>query len=113
MNDCLFCKIAAGEIPCTKVYEDDKVIAFHDIDKKAPVHVLIIPKKHIVSVAETAEEDMGIFADIMQAAKKLADEFGLKDGFRLVANTGKDGGQSVPHLHFHLLGGRALAWPPG
>jgi histidine triad (HIT) family protein len=113
MNDCLFCKIAAGEIPCSKVYEDETVIAFHDIDKKAPVHVLIISKKHIVSVAETAEEDLCVFTDIMRAAKKLAAEFELKDGFRLVANTGRDGGQAVPHLHFHLLGGRQLAWPPG
>jgi histidine triad (HIT) family protein len=113
MKDCLFCKIAAGEIPCSKVYENEAVVAFHDIDGKAPVHVLIMPKKHIASVAETSEEDMGIYADIMRAAKKIAAEFGLKDGFRLVANTGRDGGQSVPHLHFHLLGGRQLAWPPG
>jgi histidine triad (HIT) family protein len=112
-DGCLFCKIAAGEIPASRVYEDDKVIAFHDIDKKAPVHVLIIPKKHIASVSETAEQDMDIFAHIMGVAKKLADEFDLSDGFRIVVNTGKNGGQSVPHLHFHLLGGRALAWPPG
>ncbi len=113
MDDCLFCKIAAGEIPSAKVYEDDKVFAFHDIDKKAPVHVLIIPKQHIASVSETPEEDMGIFAHIMGVAKKLADEFKLEDGFRIVVNTGKNGGQSVPHLHFHLLGGRQLEWPPG
>ncbi len=113
MKDCLFCKIAAGEIPCSKVYENETVVAFHDIDGKAPVHVLIMPKKHIASVAETSEKDMVIYADIMRAAKKLAAELGLRDGFRLVANTGKDGGQSIPHLHFHLLGGRQLAWPPG
>jgi histidine triad (HIT) family protein len=112
-DNCLFCKIAAGEIPSSKVYEDDNVIAFHDIDKKAPVHVLIVPKKHIASIAEVSGQDLDIVADIVRAAQKLAAEFGLKDGFRLVVNTGKDAGQSVPHLHFHLLGGRALAWPPG
>lgn len=113
MKDCLFCKIVAGEIPCDKVYEDDNVLAFYDIDKKAPVHVLIIPKKHIISIADTEEEDMVIFAHIMRTAKKLASQFELTNGFRLVANTGRDGGQTVGHLHFHLLGGRALAWPPG
>jgi histidine triad (HIT) family protein len=113
MDNCLFCRIVEGEIPSNKVYEDDSVIAFHDIDKKAPVHVLIVPKKHIASIAEVSEEDMGIIANIVRTAQKLAAEFGLKDGFRIVVNTGKDGGQSVPHLHFHLLGGRALAWPPG
>lgn len=113
MDNCLFCKIVAGEIPSAKVYEDDKVIAFHDIDKKAPVHMLIVPKQHISSVSETPEENMDIFAHIMSVAKKLADDFKLSDGFRIVVNTGRDGGQTVPHLHFHLLGGRALAWPPG
>jgi histidine triad (HIT) family protein len=113
MDDCLFCKIVAGEIPSSRVYEDDKVIAFHDIDKKAPVHVLIIPKKHFTSLSETPEEDMGIFAHIMGVAKQLADELKLQEGFRIVVNTGRNGGQTVPHLHFHLLGGRPLAWPPG
>lgn len=113
MNDCLFCKIVSGDIPSQKVYEDDTVLAFHDIDKKAPVHVLIIPKKHIGSLMEVGEEDMQLFVQIMRTVKKLAAELGLGDGFRLVANTGKDGGQTVEHLHFHLLGGRALTWPPG
>lgn len=113
MNDCLFCKIVSGDIPSSKVYEDDKVLAFADIDPKAPVHVLIIPKKHIVSVADTAESDMDIYARIMSVAKKLAEDFGLKGGYRLVTNIGKDGGQAVAHLHFHLLGGRAMGWPPG
>lgn len=113
MSDCLFCRIVSGEIPSSKVYEDEKVIAFNDIDKKAPVHLLIVPKKHIGSVAETPEEDMGIYAHIMSVAKKLAAENGLKNGYRIVVNTGRDGGQSVPHLHFHLLGGRSMAWPPG
>ncbi|MGI5849636.1 MAG: histidine triad nucleotide-binding protein [Christensenellales bacterium] len=113
MNDCLFCRIVAGDIPSNKVYEDDTVLAFYDIDKKAPVHVLIIPKKHIKSVAETAEEDMNIFSHIMRVAKKLAADFGLKNGFRLVTNIGREGGQTVDHLHFHLLGGRIFLWPPG
>lgn len=113
MDDCIFCRIASGAIPSDKVYEDDTVFAFHDISKKAPVHVLIIPKKHIVSVAETAEEDMGVYSHIMRVAKKLAAELGLENGFRLIVNTGADGGQSVSHLHFHLMGGRPMGWPPG
>lgn len=113
MADCLFCRIVSGDIPSQKVYEDDNVFAFHDIDKKAPVHVLIIPKKHIASVAAAEEEDMHLFADIMRTAKRLAFELGIQDGFRLVANTGADGGQTVDHLHFHLMGGRAFTWPPG
>jgi histidine triad (HIT) family protein len=113
MSDCLFCKIVAGEIPSTKVYEDDKVLAFHDIDKKAPVHLLIIPKKHVDSLAALEASDFDTVAHIMRVVQKLAADFGLKDGFRVVANTGKDGGQTVNHLHFHLLGGRSLGWPPG
>ena len=112
-NDCLFCKIIDGEIPSTKVYEDENVYAFKDIDPKAPVHVLIVPKKHIISVAETDETDMGIYAHIMSVAKKLANDLGLENGYRLVANTGRDGGQAVAHLHIHLLGGRTMLWPPG
>ena len=113
MKDCLFCKIIKGEIPSNKVYEDDKVLAFHDIDKKAPVHILIIPKKHVESVAALEAADYDTVAHIYRVAQKLADEYGLKDGFRIVTNTGKDGGQTVNHLHFHLLGGRAMGWPPG
>ena len=113
MNDCLFCKIIAGDIPSNKVYEDDNVLVFHDIDKKAPVHVLIIPKKHISSVAGTDEADMDIYGHIMRTAKRLAHDLGLTNGFRLVANTGDDGGQTVGHLHFHMLGGRQMTWPPG
>ena len=113
MADCIFCRIVSGDIPSQKVYEDDNVFAFHDIDKKAPVHVLIIPKKHIASIAATEEEDIPLLADIMRTAKKLAYDLGIEDGFRLVANTGIDGGQTVDHLHFHLMGGRAFTWPPG
>ena len=113
MNDCLFCKIVDGAIPSAKVYEDERVLAFRDIAAKAPVHVLIIPKEHIASVAELREEDMDITAHLIRTAQKLAAELGLADGFRLVVNTGRDGGQTVGHLHIHLLGGRAMGWPPG
>ncbi len=113
MQDCLFCKIVKGQIPSKKVYEDEQVLCFEDIDKKAPVHVLIVSKKHIQSIADADEEDMAVFSHIISVAKKLAKDLKLSDGFRIVVNTGKDGGQTVPHLHFHLLGGRALSWPPG
>ena len=113
MNECLFCKIAAGEIPSKKCFEDEDVLAFYDIDPKAPVHVLIIPKKHIASVADTDESDFMLYARIFSAAKKLAEELGLEKGYRIVTNIGKDAGQAVAHLHFHLLGGRSLGWPPG
>ena len=113
MSDCIFCKIVSGEIPSSKVHEDENVLAFHDIDKKAPVHILIVPKKHIASVSEVAESDMGIFAGLVGAAKKIAAQNGLEGGFRLVINDGADGGQTVAHLHVHLLGGRRMGWPPG
>lgn len=111
--DCVFCKIANGEIPCKKAYEDDSVLAFYDLEPQAPVHILIIPKHHIQSVAEISPENSGVVAHIFEVAAKLAEENKLAEGFRVVANTGKDGGQSVPHLHFHLLGGRSMKWPPG
>ena len=113
MENCLFCKIVRNEIPSSKVYEDDKVLAFNDIDPKAPTHILIIPKKHIASVAALEDEDYELVAHIVRTAKQLAADKGLDNGFRLVANTGRDGGQTVNHLHFHLLGGRAFGWPPG
>ncbi len=109
--NCLFCRIASGEIPSTKVYEDDKVLAFRDIDPQAPVHVLIIPKEHYDSVADAPPELVGYMAGV--ASKIAADEGVAEKGFRLVMNTGEDGGQSVKHLHMHLLGGRSLQWPPG
>ena len=113
MEDCLFCSIVSGGIPAKKVYEDEQAIAFYDIDPKAPVHVLIVPKKHITSIAAVSGEDFGIVAHLMEIAQQLAQEFKLDKGFRLVINTGRDGGQTVDHLHVHLLGGRALGWPPG
>jgi len=111
--DCLFCKIAAGEIPAQKVYEDDKVLAFHDVDPKAPVHLLIIPKAHIGSVAEIDGDSAELAGHLIAVTAKIAGQLGLDDGFRVVTNCGRDGGQTVGHLHFHLLAGRQLSWPPG
>lgn len=111
--DCLFCKIAAGEIPSKKAYEDEKVFAFYDIDPQAPVHILVIPKEHIQSVSQITPENQEIVGHIFTVIAKLAKELNLEDGYRVVSNVGQQGGQSVPHLHFHLLGGRNLGWPPG
>lgn len=111
--DCVFCKIASGEIPSKKAYEDDKVLAFYDLDPQAPVHILIIPKEHIQSAADITPDNSAIVAYIFEVAAKLAKENNLTGGFRIVSNIGKDAGQSVPHLHFHLLGGRSMKWPPG
>lgn len=111
--DCVFCKIAKGEIPSKKAYEDDRVLAFYDLDPQAPVHILIIPKEHIRSADEITAENSSIVAYIFEVAAKLAKEQGLANGYRIVTNIGADGGQSVPHLHFHLLGGRSMKWPPG
>ena len=109
----IFAKIADREIPTTILYEDDVCLAFRDIAPQAPVHVLIIPKKPIVSLAHLTDEDGAIVGRMLVVARDLAKEMGLDGGFRLVANTGRDGGQSVDHLHFHLLGGRPMSWPPG
>ena len=111
--DCIFCEIANGEIPSRKAYEDDTVLAFYDLDPQAPTHVLMIPKQHIQSVAEITPENSAVVAHIFEVAAKLSEELGLKDGFRVVSNCGESAGQSVPHLHFHLLGGRDFTWPPG
>ena len=112
MADCIFCRIIRKEIPSSVVYEDDKVLAFNDIAPQAPVHILVIPKKHVDTVAEL--NDMAVVQDLFAVMKKLAQEKGIdKSGYRIVVNHGKDAGQAVPHLHFHLLGGRPLAWPPG
>lgn len=112
--ECLFCKIIAGEIPSSKVYEDDLVYAFNDISPAAPTHVLIIPKKHISSANELNEENAAIVSHIFLVAAKIAGQLGIaENGYRIVNNCGKDGGQTVGHLHFHLLGGRNLGWPPG
>lgn len=112
--DCLFCKIIKGEIPSAKVYEDDKVYAFRDIEPQAPVHILIIPKEHIASANELTEENASIVGHIFAVAAKIAKDEGIADGgYRIVNNCGQDGGQTVGHLHFHVLGGRSLQWPPG
>ena len=109
MNDCLFCKIIAGEIPSTKVYEDDSVLAFRDINPQAPVHILVIPKTHIASIADITPENSGVIAHISEVIAHIAREQGLNEGFRVCTNTGAHGCQSVKHLHFHLLGGRQLS----
>lgn len=111
--DCLFCKIAAGEIPSKKLYEDDLMLAFYDIDPKAPVHFLVIPKTHISSVNELDGSNSIIVAKIFERIALIAKELGLNGGYRIVTNCGKDAGQSVEHLHFHVLAGRDLSWPPG
>lgn len=114
MADCIFCKIANKEIPSQCVYEDDLVFAFNDIEPQAPTHVLIIPKIHIASAMELNDENANIISHIFLVAKKIAKDLGIDEkGFRIVNNCGEDGGQTVGHLHFHLLGGRNLMWPPG
>ena len=114
MSDCLFCKIASGEIPSTKVYEDEKVYAFLDIDPKAPKHIIVIPKEHISSANEISEDNSAVIGHIFSVIAKLAKEQGFdKDGYRVVNNCGENGGQTVGHIHFHVLAGRLLGWPPG
>lgn len=113
MNDCIFCKIVNGEINSNKVYDDDKILCFHDADPQAPVHVLIIPKKHIESLDDVTAEDADLLAHIMLKVKDIAAELGLENGYRLVNNCGEDGFQTVKHLHFHILGKRKMTWPPG
>lgn len=113
--DCIFCKIATGEIPAKKLYEDDRVVAFADIDPKAPVHTLIIPKQHIGSLAEVgaSEEEKILVGHLHSIANHLARQQNLAKGYRIVINIGPEGGQTVDHLHLHLLGGRQMHWPPG
>jgi len=111
--DCLFCKIVAGEIPSKKVYEDEAVYAFEDIDPQAPFHVIVIPKQHLASAAEINGQNSAVVAKVFEAIAKIAAEQNLEKGFRVVTNCGEDGGQTVGHLHFHLLARRNLAWPPG
>ena len=108
MTDCIFCKIIAGEIPSQKVYEDDRVYAFRDIAPQAPQHILVVPKTHIASASDVAAENAGLVADCFAAIAQIAKEQGLDKGFRVITNSGEDGGQTVYHLHFHVLGGKAL-----
>lgn len=112
--DCLFCKIIARQIPADIVYEDEKVLAFNDISPQAPVHILIVPKKHISRISDLEESDKNIISELIFTAKKLAQEKGIAEsGYRLVLNNNRDAGQAVLHIHLHLLGGRKLSWPPG
>ena len=113
MADCIFCRIAAGEIPSNKLYEDDQLLAFYDLDPQAPVHILVIPKAHIASAAEITPQNSAVVAHIYEVIARLAAELGLEQGFRVVTNCGPQGGQTVPHLHFHVLAGRDMTWPPG
>ena len=113
MDDCLFCKIVEGKIPAKKVYEDEHTFAFEDIDPKAPTHVLIVPKKHLTGLKEATAADAEIIGRCHLTAAKIAKDRNIEDGYRTVLNVGPKSGQSVFHLHVHLLGGRDLRWPPG
>ncbi len=114
MNDCLFCKIVRGEIPSRKVFENEKFFAFEDINPQAPVHILIIPKDHFPSLNDIPEEGSDLLGDLLIKARDIAREKGIAEsGYRVVLNTARDSGQEIFHLHFHLLGGRRMHWPPG
>ncbi|MBE9114466.1 histidine triad nucleotide-binding protein [Lusitaniella coriacea LEGE 07157] len=113
MSDTIFGKIIRKEISADIVYEDDRAIAFRDIQPQAPTHILVIPKKPILRVSEATPEDQALLGHLLLVAKQVAEEAGLSNGYRVVTNNGSDGGQSVDHLHFHVLGGRQLQWPPG
>ena len=113
MDDCLFCKISRKEIPAKLVFEDEEIFAFEDIQPQAPAHILICPKKHLVSLTEATPEDAAMLGRLQLVAAKLSVERNLTDGYRTVINNGRGAGQSVFHLHLHLLGGRAFRWPPG
>jgi histidine triad (HIT) family protein len=110
--DCLFCRIAAGEIPADLVFEDESVVVFRDINPKAPIHVLAIPRRHLASVADLTDADGDLLSALFGAMRRVAEEAGL-GGYRIISNVGAESGQSVYHLHFHLLGGRSMSWPPG
>ena len=113
-DDCLFCRIAAGTIPATIVHSDDEVVAFRDINPQAPTHVLVAPREHIVSAAELTPAQDHLWGRLLHVAQSIADDEGQTDaGYRLVTNVGRNGGQTVPHLHLHLLAGRRMTWPPG
>ena len=114
MDNCIFCKIISREIPSDIVYEDDKILAFKDVNPIAPVHVLIVPKEHIASAMDINDDNADVVAHIFKKASCIAEKMGVSEnGFRIVNNCGKDGGQTVMHLHFHMLAGRSMKWPPG
>tara|TARA_B100001094_G_scaffold172178_1_gene166501 strand:- start:2953 stop:3300 length:348 start_codon:yes stop_codon:yes gene_type:complete len=113
-EDCLFCKLISGEIPATEVYRDDDIFAFEDINPIAPTHILVIPIKHLSDIKSANQDDQELIGKMLLIANQIATEKGLaEDGFRYVINTGKNGGQTVYHLHLHIIGGRSLSWPPG
>lgn len=111
--DCLFCKIVAGEIPSERVHEDDTVVAFRDVAPRAPTHVLVVPRRHVTDVHALSDADGDLLAKLFGVVRSVADREGLRNGYRVVTNVGEESGQSVFHLHLHLLGGRPMAWPPG
>lgn len=111
--DCLFCRIVAGEVPSDRVYGDDAVVAFRDIAPRAPVHVLVVPRRHIADAHALTDADAELLSRLFAATRQIADEAGLANGYRVVTNVGPEAGQSVFHLHLHLLGGRTMSWPPG
>jgi histidine triad (HIT) family protein len=114
MSDCIFCKIGAGQIPAKVVLQDEEVLAFEDLHPQAPVHVLVIPKRHIGTLSEARAGDQALLGRLLEAAAQIADKKGIAEsGYRVVANSGRDGGQTVLHLHLHVLGGRHMTWPPG
>jgi histidine triad (HIT) family protein len=114
VSGCIFCRVIEGSIPAKIVYQDEHTLAFDDINPQAPVHTLVIPKRHVASVQELGESDQALLGRILLTCAKIAKDKGLSDsGFRLIANTGRDGGQTVFHLHFHVMGGRHMGWPPG
>ncbi len=113
VSDCLFCKIASGAIPVTRLYEDEQVLAFPDIHPQAPVHILVIPRQHFASLAHTSAADSALLGHLLSATARIAQQQGLANGYRTVINTGPDGGQTIDHLHLHLLGARHMGWPPG
>lgn len=113
MPDCIFCRIAAGEIPADKVYEDDRCLVFRDLDPQAPVHLLMIPKEHLAGADTVTPGDAALVGHLFSVIPGVMEQLGVTQGFRVVTNVGAHGGQSVRHLHFHLLAGRELAWPPG
>ena len=112
MSDCVFCKIIAGEIPSTKVYEDGQCLAFRDLDPQAPTHILVVPKEHIQSVDAVTPENSAVVAHIFEAIPGIMKELGITGGYRVITNIGADAGQTVPHLHFHVLGGKPMGWHP-
>lgn len=112
--ECLFCKIVAGQVPATIIFEDEEVMAFRDISPQSPTHILVIPKKHISTINDVHDEDEALLGHLVIVAKKLASQLGLSEkGYRLVFNINEDGGQTVYHIHLHMLGGRRMTWPPG